>query len=87
VHRVQILPTDPARDLAAVERVNAVQAEVDQTVRLLPAALAAGPDVEKIHQMVQELRVSLFAQQIGTAYAISEQRIWRALDRLVDQPG
>jgi ATP-dependent helicase HrpA len=85
VHRVQVLPTDPARDRAAVERVQVVNTEVGKTLRLLPAALAAGPDVDKINQMVQELRVSLFAQQIRTAYPISEQRIWRALDRLVDR--
>jgi ATP-dependent helicase HrpA len=29
--------------------------------------------------MVQELRVSLFAQEIGTAGPVSEQRITRAL--------
>jgi ATP-dependent helicase HrpA len=42
--------------------------------------------VVKINQMVQELRVSLFAQQVGTAYPVSEQRIRRALDRLIDGP-
>jgi ATP-dependent helicase HrpA len=83
VHRVQVLAADPARDRTAVERVQAVQAEVGKTLRLLPAALAAGPDVDKINQMVQELRVSLFAQQIRTAYPISEQRIWKALDKIV----
>jgi len=86
-HRVQVLPADPARDRASLERVQVVQAEVDKTLRLLPAALAAGPHVDKINQMVQELRVSLFAQQIRTAYAISEQRIWRALDRMLDGSG
>jgi ATP-dependent helicase HrpA len=84
-HRVQVLPTDPFRDRASVERMQAVQNEVDKTLRLLPAALAAGPEVDKINQMVQELRVSLFAQQIRTAFPISEQRIWKALDRLVDR--
>ena len=83
VHRVQVLPSDPARDRAAVQRVQVVNAEVDKTLRLLPTALAAGPDVDKINQMVQEFRVSLFAQQIRTAYPISEQRIWKALDKIV----
>ena len=82
LHRVQVLPKDPARDRAAVERIQTVQAEVDKTLRLLPAALAAGPDVDKINHMVQELRVSLFAQQLGTPYPISEKRIYRALDSL-----
>jgi ATP-dependent helicase HrpA len=32
--------------------------------------------------MVEELRVSLFAQSLGTPYPISEQRIYRAMDQL-----
>ena len=32
--------------------------------------------------MLQELRVSLFAQGIRTAYPVSDKRILRAIDRL-----
>jgi ATP-dependent helicase HrpA len=32
--------------------------------------------------MIEELRVSLFAQTLGTPGPVSEQRIQRALDRL-----
>jgi ATP-dependent helicase HrpA len=32
--------------------------------------------------MLEELRVSLFAQQLGTARPVSEQRVQRAIDRL-----
>ena len=32
--------------------------------------------------MIEELRVSLFAQQLGTRYPVSEQRIYRALDQV-----
>ena len=30
--------------------------------------------------MIEELRVSLFAQALGTPYPVSEQRIYRAMD-------
>jgi ATP-dependent helicase HrpA len=30
--------------------------------------------------MIEELRVSLFAQSLGTPYRISEERIFRVLD-------
>jgi ATP-dependent helicase HrpA len=30
--------------------------------------------------MIEELRVSLFAQQLGTPYPVSEKRIYRAMD-------
>jgi ATP-dependent helicase HrpA len=36
--------------------------------------------VREIRWMIEELRVSLFAQSLGTAYAISEQRIYKAMD-------
>ena len=32
--------------------------------------------------MVQELRVSLFAQRLGTARTVSPQRIKKAIDKL-----
>ena len=37
---------------------------------------------EEAQWIVEELRVSLFAQKLGTAYPISEKRALRALDRL-----
>ncbi len=48
----------------------------------LTAALATSPDARHVRQMVEEFRVSLFAQRVRTAYPVSEQRIWKALDRL-----
>jgi ATP-dependent helicase HrpA len=32
--------------------------------------------------MIEELRVSLFAQALGTRYPVSEQRIYRAMNDL-----
>ena len=38
------------------------------------------PDVRALRWMTEELRVSLFAQQLGTAHAVSEKRIYAAMD-------
>jgi len=38
--------------------------------------------VQVLRWMVEELRVSLFAQTLGTAYPVSEKRIYKAMDRL-----
>jgi ATP-dependent helicase HrpA len=38
------------------------------------------PDVTDIGWQLQELRVSLFAQQLGTPRPASDKRIYRALD-------
>jgi ATP-dependent helicase HrpA len=40
----------------------------------------SAPDVQAVRWMLEELRVSLFAQQLGTPAPISEKRIYRAMD-------
>jgi ATP-dependent helicase HrpA len=32
--------------------------------------------------MIEELRINLFAQVLGTAYPISDKRIYKAMDQL-----
>ncbi|MGI8694155.1 MAG: ATP-dependent RNA helicase HrpA [Geodermatophilaceae bacterium] len=75
LHRLDKLPGNVARDDVAMRRVHAVQAEYDQ----LPAGT---PEVRRIRWMIEELRISLFAQSIGTAGPVSERRIYRAMDEL-----
>jgi ATP-dependent helicase HrpA len=33
--------------------------------------------------MIEELRVSLFAQQLGTPRPVSEQRVYKAIDAIL----
>ncbi|MDR1426243.1 MAG: ATP-dependent RNA helicase HrpA [Bifidobacteriaceae bacterium] len=47
-------------------------------VGLAPGAVEP-PALREIPWMIEELRVSLFAQQLGTAHPVSEQRIRRAI--------
>ena len=61
--------------------MNAVQAE-SGLGRGLPPARRGTDAVRRVRWMVEELRVSLFAQALGTPYPVSEQRIYRALDTL-----
>ena len=42
---------------------------------VLPPGQAAAADADQVHWMLEELRVSLFAQQLGTAHPVSEKRI------------
>ena len=37
-------------------------------------------DVVELRWMLWELRVSLFAQTLGTAHPVSEKRIYKAMD-------
>jgi ATP-dependent helicase HrpA len=42
-------------------------------------------ELSEARWMIEELRVSYFAQTLGTAYPVSDKRIYRALDAL-DRP-
>jgi ATP-dependent helicase HrpA len=64
-------------------RVQQVQQEYRDLLAGLPPGRAAGPEVHQIRWMIEELRVSVFAQALGTAYPVSDKRIYRAIDDLV----
>ena len=53
-----------------------------QAVADLPATRRDQPDVTEVRWMLEELRVSLFAQTLGTQVPVSENRILAALGRL-----
>ncbi|BCB78745.1 hypothetical protein Pflav_051550 [Phytohabitans flavus] len=58
--------------------VEEIQREYAQLRQELPPSDA----LHEIRWMIEELRINLFAQALGTAYPISEQRIYRAMDSL-----
>jgi len=78
--RVERLPLDPARDRAQLAIVTTVHDEYAQWLTELPAGAVAWPEVRAVRWMIEELRVNLFAQALGTPYPISEKRIYRAMD-------
>ncbi|HKC29934.1 MAG TPA: ATP-dependent RNA helicase HrpA, partial [Jatrophihabitans sp.] len=80
--RLELLPRDVETDRARMQRVHVVQAAYDQLRAALPAARAAAEDVRDIGWMIEELRVSLWAQQLGTSRPVSERRIFRAIDAI-----
>jgi ATP-dependent helicase HrpA len=79
-------PSQPSRDLALLHTVSRVQAEYHTLVAALPASRRSAQDVLALRWMIEELRVSLFAQTLGTAYPVSEKRIYKAMDRLEYPP-
>ena len=78
--RLERLPLDPGRDRAQMAIVATVQDEYAQWLTELPAGAESWPDVRAVRWMIEELRVNLFAQALGTPYPISEKRIYRAMD-------
>ena len=80
--RLEKLPDDPARDRRLMEQVQQAQGLLDDLVKGLPPSRRQDPAVQDVRWMVEELRVSLFAQTVGTPSPVSLQRIQRAVDRL-----
>ncbi|VEG46842.1 ATP-dependent helicase HrpA [Mycolicibacterium flavescens] len=78
--RLERLPHAPAADRERMDRVHAVEDAYDELVRALSRARTAGADIRDIGRQIEELRVSLWAQQLGTPRPVSEQRIYRAID-------
>jgi ATP-dependent helicase HrpA len=80
--RVDRLSHGVSADRERMARVHAVQDAYDELQQALSPARAAADDVRDIGRMIEELRVSLWAQQLGTARPVSEQRIYRAIDAI-----
>jgi ATP-dependent helicase HrpA len=78
--RLDRLPHGVQADRDRMQRVHAVQQAYDELRNALPASRAAAADIRDIGRSIEELRVSLWAQQLGTARPVSEQRIYRAID-------
>ena len=73
--RMDKLAQDVNRDRAAMLRVEQVQQAYQQLLAKLPKSKPISDEVAEIRYMIEELRVSLFAQQLGTKYQVSEKRI------------
>ena len=73
--RMDKLAQDVNRDRAAMLRVEQVQQAYQQLLAKLPKSKPISDEVAEIRYMIEELRVSLFAQQLGTKYQVSDKRV------------
>ena len=73
--RIDKLAQDVNRDRTAMLRVEQVQQAYQQLLAKLPKSKPISDEIAEIRYMIEELRVSLFAQQLGTKYQISDKRI------------
>ncbi len=78
--RLERLPLDPARDRLSMETVQDVAQEYATWLTELPRGAASWDEVQHVRWMIEELRVNLFAQAVGTPYPVSEKRIYKAMD-------
>ena len=76
--RVERLP-DLHRDHELSARITGLQEAWQHRVDALPQGRPPGADLRKVRWMLEEYRVSLWAQSLGTASAVSDARIRKAL--------
>ena len=77
--RLEALPERPERDRQLMWRIELVQQSYDEALAALPPGRQPSPELAGVRWMIEELRVSFFAQQLGTAYPVSEKRIHKVL--------
>ncbi|MDX2375872.1 ATP-dependent RNA helicase HrpA [Microbacterium sp. LRZ72] len=77
--RLQGLADNPGRDRQRMSEYERAAAAYVDAGGALPLAEDAAPNLVRARWLLEELRVSLFAQSLGTAEPVSPQRIAKAL--------
>ena len=77
--RMEKLPIDPNRDRLQMLKVEAVYNDYRELLNKIPKGVVIPDNVKEIRWMLEELRVSFFAQQLGTPYPVSDKRIKNAI--------
>jgi ATP-dependent helicase HrpA len=78
-HRRQRLDENISRDRQAMDRIAELQEAWLHQVAALPEGRPPGEHLRRVRWMLEEYRLSLWAQHLGTAYPVSDQRIRKAL--------
>ncbi|MGB6223773.1 MAG: DUF3418 domain-containing protein, partial [Pseudonocardiaceae bacterium] len=81
--RLDKLTRDPDRDRDWMRRIQTIT-QAYQQLRRQPGRDEVGddPGLQRIRWMIEELRVSYFAQELRTPYPVSDKRIYQAMDEL-----
>jgi ATP-dependent helicase HrpA len=83
VRRLEKLAGEQARDAERMAAVHRVTAAYETMLTELPPADRDLPGPQSIRWLIEELRVNLFAQVLGTSGPVSEKRIMTAIDGLL----
>ncbi|MCU1549280.1 MAG: ATP-dependent helicase HrpA [Arthrobacter sp.] len=81
--RLEKLPGNVQRDAQQMAAIQALEDDYDDAVSALLPGRRAGAELTQVRWMIEELRVSLFAVELGTAYSVSEKRIRAVLNKVL----
>ncbi len=80
--RLEKLPIDPNKDRLHILKIESVTKKYQELLNKIPKGQRIPENIHAIRWMIEELRVSFFAQQLGTPYPISDKRITNAIDAI-----
>ena len=78
--RMEKLPIDPNKDRLHMLKIESVANNYQELLNKIPKGLMIPEKVKEVRWMLEELRVSYFAQQLGTPYPVSDKRIKNTID-------
>ncbi|MBC2643899.1 MULTISPECIES: ATP-dependent RNA helicase HrpA [unclassified Rhodococcus (in: high G+C Gram-positive bacteria)] len=82
VTRLEAFPGSAPRDQKGMDTLDRVYAGYERMLAALPEERHHSAEVDAIHWMIEELRVSLFAQTLGTPIPVSEKRVMSAMQKV-----
>ena len=82
--RLQALDVDPRRDLRRMAELDPV---LDAYADLLEASAEPSDEVNRIGYLIEEFRLQVFAQSLGTIETVSAKRILKAIADYSSSPG
>ncbi|WP_407360222.1 ATP-dependent RNA helicase HrpA [Microbacterium sp. LBN7] len=77
--RLKTLTNEPGKDRARMTEFERMAKAFEDAGGTTPLAADAAPALIEVRWLLEEYRISVFAQRLGTAQAVSPQRIMKAL--------
>ncbi len=81
-HRMEKLAIDPHKDKLRIQEVEKVSKQLEVMFSKVGSNIELRNQLNDVRWMIEELRVSLFAQSLGTPYPISAKRILNKMAEL-----
>ncbi|MGL4304987.1 MAG: ATP-dependent RNA helicase HrpA [Mycobacteriaceae bacterium] len=82
IRRLESLPASATRDSQGMDALNRIYTDFEKALSMLPEERAKSEEAADVHWLIEELRISLFAQNIGTLVPVSEKRVRAAISKL-----
>ncbi|GAB2642108.1 ATP-dependent RNA helicase HrpA [Kribbella swartbergensis] len=79
--RLDKVAANAMRDRSGMAIVQTLDDEYRARLDAVPTGKSPSPELLEVRWMLEELRISLFAQTLGTPYPVSEKRIRKALQQ------